>query len=266
MGSEGQSFAAAHKGARQVSSFDDAESWPEEQAPRDHPAPRAKVTGPRHSWTDAGARTHRCVRCGLLRLTERPTSHSVFGNIPIVKYRFDNEEWRDRRPPCIDPKANPKQAALFDHDATPDPRATVRVPVRNEKIVESHFVEAPKVREKPIAPQRTARVITLHMGTLPKGVDVALEIVDDQEIFANEYRWTIFFHVEKGARAPRIEPMKEQGSIGHVDRIVAKLMEMTGPIKGLWIVAKRADPPYTRAWEGLGASWRFCEKGETGEV
>lgn len=246
---------------------DDTKGWSVELAP---PPPRAKPKGPKHSWTDAGPRRGRCVRCGLVREREQASrgAASVYGSFPITRY-FAGGVWTERRPPCIG-KDTFQQPLFPGGDEHADPRAGV---VHEAQFVEETAVPAAQIKgQKPlptIGPLPKPRVFQIEVGNLPAGVDVALEIVDDQYIFASEYRWTVFLHAERGARKPSLSPISQYANVPTVDRVVAGIMKALGkPIRGLWIVAKTVAADggeYVRAWEGDGARWNFRERGSLRE-
>lgn len=246
------------------------------------PPARAKPKGPRHTWTDAGPRQGRCARCGLVREREQPSrgARSVYGSFPITRY-FAGGAWTERRPPCIG-KDSYQQPLFPDGDQTADPRSTVSTAVH-----EGEFVDAkPTPPNAPIKGQKSIpsigtlpkpRVFQIEVGNMPDGVDVCLEIVDDQFIFASEYRWTIFLHAERGVRKPGLSMINQYASVASVDRVVAGIMKALGKATpGLWIVAKKAGyrpgpgsmdvGEYVRAWEGTKAGWVFRERGSLGEV
>lgn len=250
-------------------------AWVEEKS---KPPP---IEGPRHAWkrgTKVSASRHAdvifvCERCGTEKTTIRPKATTSVGGAPatpITHYRPDVfSHWTKKRPPCV----CKKQTMLFAKDdrGVEDARAEVAAVV-HEAVFEETPARDAAVNEKKKnsrSPTHSPKVFTLHMETLPEGVDVALEIVDDGDIFASEYQWRVFVHVEAGGPRVAVPGVRTlYASIPKIDRELEALKKFLSSDPKVWIVAERTDETkYTRAWRGslAGGGWVFRERGESGE-
>lgn len=259
---------------------------------------RPPIEGKRHTWQkepprrDRGASlVARCVRCGATRLTERAKTRNAFGTASVVTYKAHGQaHFGEKRPPCNDGD----QANLFTQVnratvATDDPRTA-----RKESIPDAEFEpvqvegsddcgtitdqrrQRPELTTPELAPaphseaSEVSRYVVIDNGRQPDHVAwserlavTTLELSDDAvEWLANEYTWELFVHND-GAYRYREEL---EVSIRGVDVMAASVLRKVDGYPGAWVVARRLNDGYTRAWKRSPSGWIFYEKGDRREL
>lgn len=238
------------------------------------PPTRKKVEGARHAWVKSprrnGIEVATCKGCQLVRETapSKASRSEGYGgpSVPEVRYRQPFEShWMSERPPCV----NRKQTELFPTVVKGDPlppevvKRRVKDTLDRIYIPDAEIIEEIKQREE-LDDYDASFGPSVYIPIEHEHATVTLECSGDG-IFGSEWHWTVFVHVEpetaKLVRVPNVKPISDYAGIAGVDKIAHSLQRLIPNRPGVWIVCKRREPEYMRAWKGNGRGWDLVEKG-----